>query len=742
MHILAAREAVERFGLELPLGANGDRLRRLAGATRQLLDQALATPTDTAWADHDLGVLTSEALAAPDPATKTAAAALYLGVRRRLLEALARDPDDLAPAIALALGTAHTLTDRDDPRLADDLDAIARAVAHDAAGPRLAAAATQAMTRAHHAGAEPLQRAALALAGPVRAAVERLERRLPNHPELALERVRLVLLSARASEGSARAESLAQARGLLADHEAKFGSSALQREVKTQLIQAGARDGAPADLARDVLDLIELDRRDRSLDPRRVIKLVRTLQRAHALTADVARKLQKTLGAHDEDGPWAEVKGLLFEALGDESSLLSLAERTLERAPTDAHAAQTLFERLLKNLRQNLASPYPSTTLDALLAAVPLNALGRLSADDMDALIALTRDVFGVPRALAFARHKLTASRELKQRETVWRKALALADEARDDEAALDLARRALREAGKPPVEARLALARALLARGEDLDEADDALRPLTNERGPHAAEAQQLKAKIKADPRYREARLRALVAFEDQLGVGSPKQHALKVVFTATGYVLAELTERPAPDFYDHKHLRVMVRGEDLPQGLKPTDLKKGDALEAPVRGQDANPERDREGLRIYWIADPRRVKLAVDPAAVRARLEAEDTAFGIGSNEPRPLRIAWDPRKKRLSARLLDEQGAEFRVRPAIEPDNLPEGMEPPQVGTRGKRFTGLVERVGDDAYRVTGRATLAPPRAKGAAEVEAEPETHEGGDQGETAAEGGAS
>jgi hypothetical protein len=717
MHILAAREAVERFGLELPLGPSGDRLKRLAEATRQMLDQALQAPSDTAWADHDLAVLMSEAFSYSEPGLRAAASSLYLGVRRRLLEALTTDPDDLALALALALGTAHTLSDRDDPRLADDLSAITTAVAHPHAGPRLAAAATQAVLRAHHAGAEALQKAALDLVSPLRAAIDRLDRRLPHHPELALDRVRLVLLAARHADGSARIEALGSARGLLADHEGKFGSSTLLREVKSQFVQAHARDSAPSDLARDVLDLLDLDRRERTLDPRRTLKLARTLQRAHALNADVARKLQKLIGPSEQaEGPWAEVKALLFEALGDESSLLSLAEKTLERDPKDGHAAQTLFERLLKNLRQNLASPYPSTTLDLVLQSVPYVALGRLSADDMDAILALARDVFGVSRALTFAREKLTVARELKSRETVWRKALALAEEAQDDEARLDLSRRALREASKPPVEARLVLARTLIARGEDLDEADDALRPLTTERGAHASEAQQLKAKLKSDPRYREARLRALMAFEDQLGVGSPRQHRLKIVFTAPNYVLAELTEKPAPDFYDHKHLRVMIRAEDLPSGVKPSDLKKGDELEAPVRGQDANPEKDREGLRIYWIADQRRVKLAVDPAAVKARIEEEDRAFGIGSNTPRPLRIAWDPRRKRLSARLFDEEGHEFRTRLKIDVENLPEGMEPPQVGTRGKRFTATVERVGEDEYRVTGRAVLSPPKARG--------------------------
>jgi hypothetical protein len=269
-------------------------------------------------------------------------------------------------------------------------------------------------------------------------------------------------------------------------------------------------------------------------------------------------------------------------------------------------------------------------------------------------------------------------------------------------------------------------LARQLLARGEDLDEADDALKPLTSERGPLANEAQQLKARIKADPRYRSSRIAALIAFEDQLGIGTARQHPLRVVFTSPGYLLAEVVEKPAPDFYDHKHLRVMIRAEDLP-GVKPQDLQKGDALEAPIRGQDANPERDKEGLRIYWVADTKRIKLAFDPKQAEAKNAEDDAAFGVGSGKQLPVRVAWDGRKKRLLARLYDEQGAEFKGRPRVEAENLPDGMEPQQAGQRGKRMTGVVERF-EGGYRVVGKLTLVA-RKEGAGAGESD------GDGGET-------
>lgn len=796
MHILAAREALERFATELPLAQRAERVARLAQTTQKLFDQALAeadpsspaAKVSLAWADHDLAVLLADALI--DPQLAHAARALFLGVRRRLVDALEREPHDLAPALALAHGIEVMLSDtsqKDDARLVADLAALGSALQSPHLGSRLATAAVSAVVAASQARDKSLQAAANDAAPRVKDALERTAKRLPHHPVLLLDRVRLILLAARAADGSARKALVAEARGLLNDHEATYGPSAIQRDVQALLVAVSSRDEAPADLSRDVVRLIELDQKERSLDPRRALKLVRTLARAHALDADTAKTIQRLLGISGVSAPTeaaddpalVELRGHLFAATGDESALLSLHEQQLATDPNDQQAARVLFDRLLKNLRNDLPSPFSSVTLDLLIQAVPFPALGRLSADDTDAILTVLRATFGTQRALSFARTKLTVARDLKNKDFVWKRALSLADEVGDDETQLDIARRALRDGNaKNLPEARIMLAKALIARGEDLDEADDVLKPLTHERGPLAMEAQHLKARIKNDPRYRQARLAALIAFEEQLGIGTARQHPLRVVFTSPGYLLAEVIERPAPEFYDHKHLRVMIRGEDLPGGVKPNQLQKGDALEAPIRGQDANPERDKEGLRIYWVADPRRIVIAprVEAPAPRApeeraprapkaveaanpepkpevpaltpEQEAEqDTAFGIGSGRPLTIRVAWDGRRKRLIARLYDEQNNEFRVRPKLDASNLPEGMEPQKCGSRGKRFLGVVDKV-EAAYRVTGRMELVAP-LKGSPEEAHEAnegsETQEGSDGNEAhdaAASGGAS
>lgn len=756
MHTLAAREAVARFASELPAAARTERIARLAETTRQLFDQALAeadptspaAKTSLAWADHDLAVLLADAL--PDPQLEAAARALYLGVRRRLADALSREPHDLAPALALAHGVDAMLGSpsretRDDARLADDLAALGQSLSSPHAGARLINAAVSAVVHASQSRDKGLQAAADQAAPLVKAAVDRAARRLPHHPLLLLDRVRLSLIAARQADPAGRKAFIAEARGLLDDHQKTFGPSSAQRDVQALLVGVASREEAPADLARDVVRLVELDVKERSVDPRRALRLVRTLSRAHALEAETAKALMRLLGIKDtdpvDDPAMNELRSLLFSATGDERSLVSLHEQELTQNPNDQQAAKSLFARLLKNLRDDLPSPYSSVTLDLIMNAVPFQALAGLSADDVDAILTVLRATFGTQRALSFARTKLTVARELKGKDFVWKRALALADEVGDDEARLDIARRALREgSAKHLPEARLMLAKALIARGEDLDEADDALKPLTSERGPLAAEAQQLKAKIKADPRYRSARLAALIAFEEQLGIGTARQHPLKVVFTSPGYLLAEVVEKPAPEFYDHRHLRVMIRAEDLPNGVKPTQLQKGDGLEAPIRGQDANPERDKEGLRIYWVADPRRIVVTTDLKAQEAKEKEEETAFGIGSGRPLPLRIAWDGRKKRLIARLYDDKNQEFRARPRVEADNLPDGFEPPQCGSRGKRFLGAVERF-DGGYRVVGKTELAAPLKRDDGGNPNEQAEHADEAEGD-AAEGGAS
>ncbi|PIE17344.1 MAG: hypothetical protein CSA66_06015, partial [Proteobacteria bacterium] len=569
MNLAATREALVRFAAELPAGLHADRLQRTAEATRALIDQALAQRgAPTAWADHNLAVVVAEGL--DDAACRPAALALFMGVRRRFTEALERDPDDLAPALALARGAAEAT---DDPRTAEDIAAVSLTLARPQAGPRLVAAAVSLVAAAGGARQAAVKAAAAHAAVSVRQAAERVSARLPDHPGAALDRVRLALLEARAAEGSARAAALSTVRGLLADHQRRFGDTRAARDILSGVLALEARGAAAAqDVKRDALALIATEAKGRTLTAKRAAKLVRTIHRAGQLDAEVAGQVSDLLAPlyEDADPRWFEARELLYEATGESSRLLTLWQDAIEADPKHRHAAKGLAERLMRNLREGLAAPFDNAILDRVLDGLSPGAVARWAGDDITRLLDHVSSAFGTERAFRFARDTLLAARELRKKDFLWRRALGLAEAlGAHSDALVDIARRAVKQRGL--ADARLALARALIARGERLDEADDALRPLHQSKGEHAAEAQALKQKIKGDPSFRKAQRDTLLAYEHKLGIGSDKAHELKVVFIARGYVLAELVELPAPDFYEHKHLRTMIRAEDLPAGVTP---------------------------------------------------------------------------------------------------------------------------------------------------------------------------
>lgn len=705
MNLAATREALDRFVAELPTGLAADRLRRNADATRGLIDQALAEPgSDSPWADHNLAVVVADGLA--EAATEEAALALFLGVRRRLADALERDADDLAHALALALGATRAL---DDARCAADIDAVASAVGRPQAGPRLIGAAVELLVAASGASDRDVADAATRAAEAVRVAADRLGSRLPDHPGAALDRVRLALLTARAAEGDARAAALGVVRGLLRDHETRFGETQAAREILGGVLAIEARSQTPpADLKRDALALLEADLRSHALSPKRTTRLIRTIERSGQLDAATAQHLDELLSpAVGADDPrWFETRALLYEATGDRSALLTLWQHTLEADPKSKHAARGVLERLLQNLRQGLAPPFESPTLDRALTALSPAHPARWSADDIDRLLTLVTDTFGSTRAYTFVADKLLNCRELRGRDFIWQRALALAGElGEDSDAVVDVARAAIKHRGLP--EARLALARALIARSEHVDEADAVLRPLLDKKGAHSAEAHALRGRLKGDPALRRARYDTLLAYEHRLGVGTGKVFPLQIVYTTRSYVLAELTDHPAPDGYEHKHLRTMIRAEDLPSGVTPVDLDKGDIVHAPLRGQDADTSHDKDGLRVYWVADPAQVRLDLDADAIAARWSSEEAAFGVDSGQPVLIKVAWDKKKRRLAVRVLSPDGKrEFRTRPALNPERLPAGIDPERVGVKGRRFMGLVART-DDGSRPGQRA-----------------------------------
>ncbi len=199
-HEAATREALARYIDETPNGGVlADQLARTARATLSLYDQAITTPgTRTTWADHNLAVIVSAGL--DDPALKACATTLFRGTRRRLAAALEAEPDDLAPATALALGAATSI---DDPRLVEDIGLVAGAVTKTHAGPRLIRAAVTMVVEALETKDAGIRKASFTALSAVQESAERLAGRLPNHPDIFLDRARLALHRSHGEEGVA-----------------------------------------------------------------------------------------------------------------------------------------------------------------------------------------------------------------------------------------------------------------------------------------------------------------------------------------------------------------------------------------------------------------------------------------------------------------------------------------------------------------------------------------------------------
>ncbi|MEZ4265604.1 MAG: hypothetical protein R3F39_04435 [Myxococcota bacterium] len=716
-NLVATREALERFVAELPLaGLTADRLRRISDATRALIEQAVSIPhADTGWIDHNLAVVVSTALR--DEATAEAGLVLFVGVRRRLGEALTRDADDLAAAFALALGAAGAT---DDERTAADIEAVASAVGRPQAGPALVGAAVKLVLAVGRDASEAVIEAAAAAVRPVKAAVDALSLRLSAHPDTALDRARLEWLAARGAEGDARQEALDRMHAVLKDHEARFGPTAEGRGLRGELLGLRARSGgAASDVRRDAVALFEAQAADRSLSPDQADRLIRTIERTGKLDSDTAGHLSgliEGLVGRDERR-WHRPLARLLREAGDEAAFLTLQERALREEPENSEAARVIVERLVRNLRAGLPSPFDSEILERALSAVPQQTLARWSADDVSAVLSLATQTFGARRAAHFASERLLQNRSLAKRDGLWLRTMEVWAELGDDEGLVDLARRAVRERNLP--EARLLLAEKLLERGERLDEADELLKPLCDSRGPDAAKAHRLRDRLASHPALRASRRDTLVAFEERIGIGTDKRFPMRVIHTTPSYVLVELSEIAAPDAYEHKHLRTLVRGQDLPQGVSPLLMRRGDGLEAPLRGQDADPDRDKGGIRVYWVSDPTAIRLQRGPAEIAQRLDQEEARFGVGGEAPVPLKVGREGRSGALSARVFaGSGGAELGERAHVDASQLPDGMSPEQLG-KGKRFWGRVERRADlekgdglRVYAVVGPLDPTPP------------------------------
>ena len=701
--LVATREALERFTEELPAaGLKPGRLRRHAIGTQAMITQALSTERPaTIWIDHNLATLVSEAL--EEPALQRPALTFFRGIRRRLKQALANDPDGLAPALALALGGARS---SDDPQTEEEAALVLKALANPHAGPRLLNAAVHLLARAARKKGGAAAKLFQSARGDFETLVAALKKRLPNHPDVALDEIRLKLLAAREAETEARVTWLEACRAGLGDFEKRFGESRASRRLRAEVIGLRARSPKPGkELVKDALALFDHGLKSGTLDPKTAERLARALGRSKQLARDQALDLAARIKAFagDDGGPWRHTMAHLMEQGGDEGGLSRLWEEVILADPNDKNAAAGLADRLLSNLRGGLKPPFDNQVLDHVLNAVPPGKMARWSAQDLKALFDVVREGFGEERLLTFLEERVLKVREHRAKRSLWDEALAL---CQDPKRRLALARRAVKE-GKHE-RARIALVEDAIASGEGLDEAEKLLKPLLQAKGPIAAEAQTLQRKLLKHPDLNRNHYGRLVAFEQDLGLGTSKTFKLRVVFTSKNYLLADLVGRSAPTFYEHKYLRTMLRDKDLPKGITLDLLRKGDILHAPIRGTDADPKRDKASLRVYWISDPAQVTSEKDAAALKGRAREAERALGIGSGKLLALKVFIDKRRKDLTARFA-KKGVQGRI--AVTPEQLPEGLSPDALGD-GRRLWGIVVRSDEGQLTIDGKLSPSAP------------------------------
>jgi len=240
---------------------------------------------------------------------------------------------------------------------------------------------------------------------------------------------------------------------------------------------------------------------------------------------------------------------------------------------------------------------------------------------------------------------------------------------------------------------ARLAVAEFLSKSDANLGEAQDVLAPLLDVKGGLGAKAQELQRKISKSPALRGSRREALIAFEESVGIGTAKIFELRIAHMGQNYVLADINDRPAPRFYDHKFLRVMIKASELPSTLPFGALKKGDIFKAPIRGQDSDPKKDKHP-RLYWVADPTALTTELTAHILEDRILEEEAKFSVGTGEVVRIKVGWDSRRDAFTARVYGKRGkSEFAGRLDVKAENLPEGTAASSLG-RGKRAWGMID------------------------------------------------
>ena len=561
--------------------------------------------------------------------------ALWRAAQPLLREATTADADDLAvPAALLELG--HLLPRERRPWL---LDVGEAAAASPLAGDRLQGAWARLL--AELAG----DRDDESLGRRLEVAIGRLDAFLEQRPwNVAVATARLRLLAALAvrTEATAREEAVTRFATLARDHEDRFGASgaleALRLDMALLRLQGKGAGDAVRKEARTLLVGLAAPGRLGDGDLLRALRAadkMGLLQKPdHAAMIEALRSRASTARSGDRAALHKALRRAL-ERAGDREGLLEELVADITRSPRSREPATALVQHALASLAAGEEPSIPVEALRAAAAAAQRGSFGKLDEAQAGRWLDHLAARLGPEGAAEHVATQLIQVRELRGLALLWERGEALLREAGRPEAALDLLRDGWERGGHDAL--RLRWAEAMVEAERELPEVDEALKSLSAG-GPHGARARELRAKVTSHPSLERQRREALLEHEDELGVGGDKPLRLRVVYLGDAFALAETVDHPAPGWYEHRHLRVMIRRADLPADLDLRDLKKGRDVFARVRGED--DAKRKGGLRIYWIADG-----TVDPGwseDERLRRVSElEARFRIGTGASLPLRV-----------------------------------------------------------------------------------------------------
>ena len=477
----------------------------------------------------------------------------------------------------------------------------------------------------------------------LREQVALVHQRLSWHPDLLLNMAQVAAASARVVSRSERQERLDLARSLLADHEERFGASSGARALRQRILDVRVRSGATGkDIQQDAVRLLEDQAAQGTLRADEAQRVIHTLERAKALDKKTAEKLKQAFSplVEGHERRWRGVTERLLKKTGDEGALVALWTQALREGGDDAEALEGLSGRLLRNLREGLGTPFDNSLLDSMLDKLPFGLLGKWQAEDVRRVCEHLQESFGNERASRFIRERILPTRNLRKHNGVWKVVFEVLGASAEPAELASLCREAIREGDAPTP--RLRFAELCLEHGKHLEEAVDAIKPLGDKRGEAAKAAHRLRERIQGHPAYKSVRKEGLLAFEERIGVGRGELLELKVIHKTPGYVLVEELSHPAPEAYGHKRLRSLVRTPDLPHGLHPMQMQKGDTLRAPLRGEDGDPSRNKGASRVYWLADAGAVQWALTEEEAQRRITEEEARFGLDSDSPVPVLVS----------------------------------------------------------------------------------------------------